>query len=136
MQETVAVQGGQIRIADDVIATIARIAAEETPGVTGTIGGWTEEVAKRVTGKGPQKGVMVEAGQLEAIIDLRIEVHYGVKIQEVCSQLQENVRNRVEEMTGLVVKEVNVKVDSVKMDIPKPVKEEEPVAVAEPARLR
>ena len=136
MQDTVAVQGGLIRIADDVIATIARIAAEETPGVTSTIGGWTEEVTKRVTGKGPQKGVMVEAGQMEAIIDIRVEVQYGVKIQDVCTQLQENVRNRVEEMTGLLVKEVNVKVDSVRMDIPKPVKEEEPIAVAEAPRLR
>lgn len=106
-------QTGIIRISDDVVATIAGLAALETPGIAAMSGGISEGLAKRLSGKNVQKGVSVEVGQLEAAIDLRIIVHYGIPIQEVCRQLQLNVRESVENMTGLHVVEVNVKVEGV-----------------------
>lgn len=113
-------QTGIIRISDDVVATIAGLAALETPGIAAMSGGISEGLAKRLSGKNVQKGVSVEVGQLEAAIDLRIIVHYGIPIQEVSRQLQLNVRESVENMTGLQVVEVNVKVEGVAF------KEEEP----------
>jgi uncharacterized alkaline shock family protein YloU len=104
---------GVIRISDDVVATIAGLAALETPGIAGMSGGISEGLAKRLSGKNVQKGVSVEVGELEAAIDLRVIVHYGSKIQEVCQALQENVREAVSNMTGLEVVEVNVKVEGV-----------------------
>ncbi|TBL78306.1 Asp23/Gls24 family envelope stress response protein [Paenibacillus thalictri] len=104
---------GIIRISDDVVSTIAGLAALETPGVAAMSGGISEGLAKRLSGKNVQKGVSVEVGQVEAAIDLRIIVNYGSRIQEVCRQLQENVRDAVENMTGLTVVEVNVKVEGV-----------------------
>ncbi|MDF2719711.1 MAG: rane protein [Paenibacillus sp.] len=106
-------QTGMIRISDDVVATIAGLAALETPGVAAMSGGISEGLAKRLSGKNVQKGVSVEVGQLEAAIDLRVIVNFGSKIQEVCRQLQENVKEAVENMTGLNVVEVNVKVEGV-----------------------
>ncbi|MFC5652138.1 Asp23/Gls24 family envelope stress response protein [Paenibacillus solisilvae] len=106
-------QTGIIRISDDVVATIAGLAALETPGIAAMSGGISEGLAKRLSGKNAQKGVSVEVGQLEAAIDLRIIVQYGIPIQEVCRQLQENVREALENMTGLHVVEVNVKVEGV-----------------------
>ncbi|RIX49952.1 Asp23/Gls24 family envelope stress response protein [Paenibacillus nanensis] len=106
-------QTGIIRISDDVVATIAGLAALETPGIAAMSGGISEGLAKRLSGKNVQKGVSVEVGQVEAAIDLRIIVHYGIPIQEVCRQLQLNVRESVENMTGLQVVEVNVKVEGV-----------------------
>jgi uncharacterized alkaline shock family protein YloU len=106
-------QSGLIRIADDVVAIIAGIAAMETEGVASMSGGITEGLAKRVSGKNVTKGVSVEVGQLEAAIDLRIIVVYGAKIHEVCQELQQNVKEAVEKMTGLQVVEVNVKVEGV-----------------------
>ncbi|PYI54404.1 Asp23/Gls24 family envelope stress response protein [Paenibacillus flagellatus] len=106
-------QTGMIRISDDVVATIAGLAALETPGVAAMSGGISEGLAKRLSGKNVQKGVSVEVGQLEAAIDLRVIVNYGSKIQEVCRSLQENVKEAVENMTGLNVVEVNVKVEGV-----------------------
>ncbi|RAP78102.1 Asp23/Gls24 family envelope stress response protein [Paenibacillus montanisoli] len=106
-------QTGIIRISDDVVATIAGLAALETPGIAAMSGGISEGLAKRLSGKNAQKGVSVEVGQLEAAIDLRIIVKYGIPIQEVCRQLQENVRETVANMTGLHVVEVNVKVEGV-----------------------
>ncbi|GAA3407144.1 Asp23/Gls24 family envelope stress response protein [Paenibacillus hodogayensis] len=117
-------QTGMIRISDDVVATIAGLAALETPGIAAMSGGISEGLAKRLSGKNVQKGVSVEVGQLEAAIDLRVIVHYGSKVQEVCRHLQENVKEAVENMTGLHVVEVNVKVEGVAF------KEEEPEEVA------
>ncbi|NHN28479.1 Asp23/Gls24 family envelope stress response protein [Paenibacillus agricola] len=107
------IQAGLIRISDDVVSTIAGLAALETPGISAMSGGISEGLAKRLSGKNVQRGVSVEVGQLEAAIDLRVIVLYGSKIQEVCSDLQQNVRDAVENMTGLSVVEVNVKVEGV-----------------------
>ncbi len=106
-------QDGQVRIADDVVAVIAGIAATETDGIAGMSGGVTEGFTRRVTGKNVTRGVSVEVGELEAAIDLRVIVQYGAKIHEVSRQLQYNVKQAVESMTGLNVIEVNVKVEGV-----------------------
>ena len=106
-------QTGVVRISDDVVATIAGLAAVETPGIAAMSGGISEGWAKRLSGKNVQKGVSVEVGQLEAAIDLRVIVTYGTNIQDVCRNLQENVKEAVENMTGLNVVEVNVKVEGV-----------------------
>lgn len=104
---------GTIRIADDVVATIAALAALETPGVASMSGGLSEGLTKRISGKIVQKGVAVEVGTAEAAIDLKIVIQYGVKIDDVCRQVQLNVREAVETMTGLKVVEVNVKVEGI-----------------------
>ncbi|MBO8171290.1 MAG: Asp23/Gls24 family envelope stress response protein [Bacillaceae bacterium] len=106
-------ESGIVRIADDVVAVIAGIAASETPGVVAMSGGITEGLARRVSGKNVHKGVHVEVGEYEAAIDLRVIVKYGMKIDEVSRNLQNNVKNAVESMTGLNVVEVNVKVEGV-----------------------
>ena len=107
------IQTGFIRISDDVVATIAGLAAVDTAGIAAMSGGISEGLAKRLSGRNVQKGVSVEVGQVEAAIDLRVIVHYGSQIQNVCHELQLNVREAVENMTGLRVVEVNVKVDGV-----------------------
>ncbi|CAK4814544.1 unnamed protein product [Aphanomyces euteiches] len=107
------IETGIIRISDDVVATIAGLAALETPGISAMSGGISEGLAKRLSGRNVQKGVSVEVGQLEAAVDLRVIVHYGSQIQNVCRELQYNVREAIENMTGLRVVEVNVKVEDV-----------------------
>jgi uncharacterized alkaline shock family protein YloU len=106
-------QGGTVRISDDVVITIVALAAVETEGVAAMSGGISEGLAKRISGKNAQKGVTVEVGATEAAIDLRVVVQYGLRIHEVCQALQINVKEAVENMTGLKVVEVNVKVDGV-----------------------
>lgn len=104
---------GNIRIADDVVGVIAGIAATETDGVYAMSGGITEGLANRLKGKNIRKGVKVEVGTMETAIDLRIIVVYGAKIDDVCHNLQRNVKDAVESMTGLKVVEVNVQVEGV-----------------------
>jgi uncharacterized alkaline shock family protein YloU len=104
---------GTVKIADDVVAVIAAIAAADTDGIASMSGGIVEGLARRVSGKNVHKGVHVEVGELEAAIDLRIIINYGEKIDEVCKKLQQNVQEAVQSMTGLRVIEVNVKVEGV-----------------------
>ncbi|MFD1396556.1 Asp23/Gls24 family envelope stress response protein [Kroppenstedtia eburnea] len=118
---------GSIRIADDVVAVIAGLAAIKTKGVASMSGGITEGWAKRVSGKNVTRGVSVEVGQVETAIDLRVIVEYGVKIHEVARDLQENVKEAVENMTGLSVVEINVKVEGVDFREETPVAEERSV---------
>lgn len=106
-------QPGTVRISDDVVATIAGLAAMETTGIAAMSGGISEGLARRLSGRNVQKGVSVEVGQVECAIDLRVIIHYGSNIQDVCRELQENVRDAVQNMTGLNVVEVNVKVEGV-----------------------
>ncbi|SEF54813.1 Asp23/Gls24 family envelope stress response protein [Paenibacillus sp. UNC499MF] len=124
------IQTGNIRISDDVVATIAGLAALETPGIAAMSGGISEGFAKRLSGKNVQRGVSVEVGQVEAAVDLRVIVLYGSKIQDVCRELQLNVREAVENMTGLRIVEVNVKVEGVSF------KEDEAAALDDPTRVK
>ncbi|SFI98612.1 Asp23/Gls24 family envelope stress response protein [Thermoflavimicrobium dichotomicum] len=123
--------GGTIRIADDVVAIIAGLAATKVKGIASMSGGITEGLAKRVSGKNMTLGVDVEVGQVEAAIDLRVIVEYGVRIHDVCRTLQQEVKEAVENMTGLRVVEVNVKVEGVdlkdKMAVSKKEEEEQRV---------
>lgn len=112
MSET---NGGIIRIADDVVAVIAGLAASKVPGIASMSAGITEGLAKRVSGKNLTKGVTVEVGQIETAIHLRVIVDYGIAIHDVCRHLQHEVKEAVENMTGLNVVEVNVKVEGVEV---------------------
>ena len=104
----VAGAGGEYRIADDVVAAIAGMAAAAVPGVAGLGGslplGLSEVLAKRHA----TRGVRVEMGTREAAIDLHLQVRYGVQIPAVAQRVQESVKRSIEAMTGLDVVEVNV----------------------------
>lgn len=106
---------GTVRIADDVVAVIAAIAAEGTEGVASMSGGIVQGLARRVSGKNVHKGVKVQVGEVEAKIHLQVILEYGVKMDQVCRELQERVKEAVETMTGLKILEVNVKVEGVEL---------------------
>ena len=114
---------GNVKIADDVVAIIAEIAAREVQGVFSMSGGIADSITEILGKKNPSKGVKVEVGEKEAAIDLYIVVDYGVRIPDVSWQIQENVKKTVETMTGLTVVEVNIHIQGVNMD--KETKEEE-----------
>lgn len=114
---------GNVKIADDVVAIIAEIAAREVKGVSAMSGGIADSITEILGKKNPSKGVKVEVGEKEAAIDLYIIVEYGVRIPDVSWQIQENVKKAVETMTGLSVVEVNIHIQGVNLG--KEVKEEE-----------
>ncbi|SHJ49032.1 Asp23/Gls24 family envelope stress response protein [Paramaledivibacter caminithermalis] len=118
-------QYGQIKISDDVVATIAGLAAGEVEGICSMSGGLAGNITDFFGKKNLSKGVKVDVGEEEAAVDLFVVVDYGVKIPDVAWKVQENVKNAIETMTGLKVIEVNVHVQGVY--IPKKEKEKEVV---------
>jgi len=114
---------GTIKIANQVVAIIAGLAASEVEGVAGMSGGLAGGIAELLGRKDLTKGVKVEVGEKEAAVDLYIVVNFGVRIPDVAIQVQENVKRAIETMTGLKVVEVNVHVQGVVF--PQEAKEEE-----------
>lgn len=112
-----------IKIANDVVATIAGIAASEINGVVGMSGGIVGGLGEMLGRKQLTKGVKVEIKEDVAFIDISIIVEYGSKIPEVAKQIQDNVKESVVTMTGLEIGAVNVNIQGVAF----PQQEEEPV---------
>ena len=104
---------GSIRIADEVVSIIAGLAATEVEGIVGMSGGIAGGIAEMLGRKNFAKGVKVEVGEKEAAVDLYIIVKYGVRIPDVALAAQENVKQAIENMTGLSVVEVNIHVQGV-----------------------
>ncbi|MGD0621643.1 MAG: Asp23/Gls24 family envelope stress response protein [Thermacetogeniaceae bacterium] len=101
---------GTIRIANEVVAVIAGLAATEIDGVAGMSGGIAGGIAEMLGRRNLARGVKVEVGEREAAIDLFVIVEFGVRIPDVALRVQENVKQAIESMTGLAVIEVNVHV--------------------------
>lgn len=114
---------GSIKIANEVVAIIAGLAATEVPGIAGMSGGVVGGIAEMLGRKNLSKGVKVEVGQREAAIDLSVIVEFGVRIPDIALQVQEKVKEIVEQMTGLKVVEVNVYVQGVSFSPAEPEEE-------------
>jgi uncharacterized alkaline shock family protein YloU len=112
-EETSRTAMGAIRIADEVVAVIAGLAATEVEGLAGMSGGLAGGFAEILGRKNLSKGVRVEVGEIESAVDIFVIVEYGVKIPDVALKVQENVKNAIESMTGLKVVNVNVHVQGV-----------------------
>ncbi len=104
---------GTVKIADEVVSIIAGIAATEVKGVAGMSGGVAGGIAEMLGRKNLSKGVKVEVGEKEAAINLYVIVEYGERIPEVAWNIQENVKQAIENMTGLEVVEVNIHIQGV-----------------------
>ncbi|MFC0214206.1 Asp23/Gls24 family envelope stress response protein [Paenibacillus chartarius] len=117
---------GSIQIAPEVIEIIAGLAAIEVDGVAGMSGGFAGGIAELLGRKNLSKGVKVDVGQREAVIDVSIVIEYGHRIPRVASDIQQNVKHAIESMTGLQVMEVNVHIhDVIFKGAEKPAVEEE-----------
>lgn len=106
---------GAVKIADDVVAMIAGIAAVEVEGVATMAGNATNELMSIVGVKSLKKGVKVEVINKEVSVELGLIMEYGYNIPETSRLVQEKVKNAIENMTGLTVANVNIKIAGVNM---------------------
>lgn len=104
---------GEVQIANEVVASIAGISASEVEGVNSMAGGITNELAGKLGVKNLSKGVKVEVNGDAANVELAINMKYGYSIPETSLQVQEKVAQAINSMTGLTVKQVNVRVAGV-----------------------
>lgn len=107
---------GKVTFNSDVVATIAGLATLDVPGVAGMSGGIVSGVAELLGRKNLTKGVKVEVGEKECAIDLHLIIEYGVRIHEVCHNVQSEVHNAMDTMTGLKAVEINIYVQGVRIE--------------------
>lgn len=100
----------KIRISEEVIATIAGIAASEVENLASLSGGLVDGIAGMLGRKNLGKGIKVEVKENYVAIEMSIVMRYGCKIHEVSKDIQSRVREAVESMTGMIVTTVNINV--------------------------
>lgn len=106
---------GQISINNNVIAIIAHETAKKVPGVVELQGSLADGIAGMIGKKSKDKGIRIEKENEELLtIDLTVVLAFGVRIPEICVQLQAAVKAAVEDMTGQQVYAVNVVVQGVR----------------------
>jgi uncharacterized alkaline shock family protein YloU len=116
METTKKTREDRMRIADEVIATIAGIATSEVENVTSMSEGIVNGIASMLGKKNLASGVKVEVSEKEAAIEVSLIVEYGCQIHDVSKNIQKKVREAIEDMTGLKVVEVVVNVLGVNVE--------------------
>ncbi|NLL00274.1 MAG: Asp23/Gls24 family envelope stress response protein [Clostridiales bacterium] len=104
---------GEVQIADEVVAVIAGLAATEVKGVAATSGNVTNEIAGKFGKKNLSKGIKVLVSPDSVSVDMALTLDYGYGIPDTAKQVQEKVKLAIENMTGLMVKDVNIRIAGV-----------------------
>ena len=107
---------GEVKIADEVVAIIAALAATEVEGVASMAGNITNELISRLGMKNLSKGGKVDVLEGVVTVSLTLNLKYNYSVVEVSGKVQEKVKNAIENMTGLEVADVNIKVAGVEME--------------------
>ena len=107
---------GEVKIADEVVAIIAALAATEVEGVASMAGNITNELISRLGMTNLSKGVKVDVLEGVVTVSLTLNLKYNYSVVEVSGKVQEKVKNAIENMTGLEVADVNIKVAGVEME--------------------
>ncbi|EFE12274.1 hypothetical protein CLOM621_07560 [Clostridium sp. M62/1] len=106
---------GEVKIADEVVAMIAGLAATEVEGVDSMAGNITNELVGKLGMKNLNRGVKISVDDDHVSVELSLNMKYGYSIPDVSEKVQERVRTAIETMTGLTVLEVNIKIAGVSM---------------------
>lgn len=107
---------GEVQIADEVVAIIAALAATEVEGVDSMAGNVTNELVSRLGMKNLSKGVKVDVLEGVVTVSLALILKYNYSIVEVTAKVQEKVKAAIENMTGLEVADINIRVAGVEME--------------------
>lgn len=107
---------GEVQIADEVVAIIAGLAATEVEGVASMAGNITNELVGKLGMKNLSKGVRVEVLEGTVSVELALHMKYGYNIPAVSSKVQEKVKTAIENMTGLSVSDVNIRIAGVELE--------------------
>ena len=110
---------GEVQIADEVVTIIAGLAATEVDGVASMAGNITNELVSKLGVKNLSKGVKVTVLEGVVTVDLTLNIEFGKNILEVSKKVQDKVKSSIENMTGLEVADVNIRIAGVDMETEK-----------------
>lgn len=107
---------GVVKIADDVVAVIAALAAQEVEGVAAMAGGIGKKIMGYVGRRSSNTGVRVDVEDGKVNVYIAINIKYGNSIPEVSKRVQEKVKSGIETMTGFTVETVNIRVENIEIE--------------------
>ena len=107
---------GEVKIADEVVAAIAAIAACEVAGVASIAGSAANEMFGKFGMKNPGRGVKVSVEEGHVSVDLSLIMKYGYRIPQVSEKVQDKIKEAIDNMTGLSVLDVNIKIAGVELE--------------------
>lgn len=107
---------GEVKIADEVVTVIAALAATEVSGVASMGGNITNELVGKLGMKNLSKGVKVTVEDNIVTVDLTLNIEFGKNIVEVSQRVQDRVKSTIENMTGMEVADVNIRIAGVDME--------------------
>ncbi|MCP1101164.1 putative alkaline shock family protein YloU [Aequitasia blattaphilus] len=104
----------EVKVADEVVAVIAGIAAMEVEGVASMAGNATKDLIQKLGRKSLSKGIKIEFLEDNVMtVFVSINIKYGYNIMDITKGVQEKVKTAIENMTGLKVADVNLRVAGV-----------------------
>ena len=106
---------GSVKIADDVVAKIAALAALEIDGVSAMAGNFTSENIEKASPKNLQKSSRIFLNEGKVRVDMSILMDYSYNIPATSKLVQDKVKSSIESMTGLNVTDVNVRIAGIIM---------------------
>ena len=109
-------QIGEVQIADEVVAIIAGLAATDVKGVASMYGNITNGLVAKLGMKNLSKGVKVEVTEEHVSVNVSMNLKYGYSIPAVCEKVQDKVKSAIENMTGLTVLDVNIKIAGINIE--------------------
>lgn len=104
---------GEVVIADEVVGVIAGLAAVEVEGVASMAGDATKELISKLGKKSLAKGVKVDILEGVVTVSMALNLKYGYNVIDVSKKVQEKAKIAIENMTGLTVADINVRVAGV-----------------------
>jgi len=104
---------GEVKIADDVVSVIAGLAATEIEGVDSIYGNITNDIVSKLTKKNLAKGVKSKINEDGVVVDITLNVKFGYQIKKITYNVQERVKSSIENMTGLNVNAVNIRIANI-----------------------
>ena len=105
--------GDNMMITDEAIAVMAGVAASEVKGVASMSGGFAGGIAEVFGRRNLSKGVKVVTKNDVTTVDLYVVVKYGYRIPDLAYEIQENVKDTIESLSGITVDTVNIHIQGV-----------------------
>lgn len=106
---------GNLKISEDVIASITRIAAKEIEGVA-ELAIAPSNIKGFFKSKPIKSAVSVDLNDGVAVIDIYLKIKYGARVQSVASEIQKKVKDSVQNMTSIAVSKVNIHISGIAIE--------------------
>ena len=107
---------GVVEVRDEMVTKIAGLAATSVDGVDSLYGNITAELISKVGRKNLASGVEIVENERGVDVYVALVVEMGCSIQEVCTKVQQKIKSDIQDMLGINVGEVNIRVASVKVE--------------------